>query len=57
MKTCKANGAPVGALVDFNGRQMLVVDDSSIHAGTAITLKRVCTGRIATIKINYFASL
>ena len=31
MKTCKANGALVGAFVEFNERQMLVVDNDTIH--------------------------
>ena len=53
MKTCKANGAPVGAFVEFEGRQMLVVDNDTIHKA----IKQWLTGDIDGVCTTYVTDM
>lgn len=53
MKTCKANSAPVGAFVEFNGRQMLVVDNDTIRNA----IKRWLAGEIDGVCTTYVTDM
>ena len=58
MKTCKANGALVGAFVEFNERQMLVVDNDTIHRAIKAWLvgdiDGVCTTYVTNMSDLFF---
>lgn len=53
MKTCKANSAPVGAFVEFNGRQMLVVDNDTIRNA----IKQWLAGEIGGVCTTYVTDM
>lgn len=53
METCKANGAPTGAFVEFNERQMLVVDNDTIRNA----IKRWLSGEIDGVCTTYVTNM
>ncbi len=58
MKTCKANSAKVGDFVEFEDRQMLVVDDETIHNAIkgwlAGEIDGVCTTYVTDMSNMFF---
>ena len=52
MKTCKANDVPVGAFVEFDARQMLVVDDDTIRNGIEKWIRGEIDGLCTTYVTN-----